>query len=70
MQFSNKNFIDILRKIAFVCNKRYVKYLNYISNEILHDIEIFNLTIVRLIKTLLLFDKIIFFNVEKILSLV
>ena len=70
MKLSNENLVDILERVAFVCNERHVKHLKYISNEILHDIEFFNLTIVRSIKTLLLFDKIILFNVEEILLLV
>ena len=70
MKLSKENFVDILRKVTFTCNERHVKHLRYISNEILHDIESFNLTIVRSIKTLLLFDKIILFNVEKMLSFV
>ena len=70
MKFSNENLVDILRKVAFACNERHVKHLKYISNEILHDIESFNSTIVRSVKTLLLFDKIILSNVEKMLSLV
>ena len=70
MKLSNENLVDILRRVAFACNERHVKHLNYISNEILHDIEFFNSTIIRSIKTLLLFDKIIFSNVEKMLSFV
>ena len=70
MKLSNENFVDILKKVAFACNERYVKHLNYTSNEILHDIEFFNSAIVRSIKTLLLSDKIILFSVEEMLSLV
>ena len=70
MKLSNENLVDILKRIAFVCNERHVKHLKYISNEILHDIESSNSAIVRSIRTLLLFDKIILFSVEKMLSLV
>ena len=70
MTFSNENFIDTLKKIASTCNERYMKHLNYISNQIFHNIEFRDLTIVRSIKTTMLFDKIIFFIVEKMLSYV
>ena len=70
MKLSNENLVDILRRVASACNERHVKHLKYISNEILHDIEFSNSTIVKSIKTLLLFDKIILSNVEKMLSLV
>ena len=70
IKLSNKNLVDILKRVAFACNERHVKHLNYTSNEILHDIEFSSSTIIRSIKTLLLSDKIILFSVEKMLSLV
>ena len=70
MTFSNENVIDTLRKAASTCNERYVKHLNYISNQILHDIELRDSAIVRSVKTTMLFDKIVLFIVEKMLSYV
>ena len=67
MTFSNENVIDTLRKIASTCNERYVKHLNYISNQILHDIEFRDSIVVRSIKTTMLFDKIILSIVEEML---
>ena len=70
MKLSNENLVDILRRVASACNERHVKHLRYTSNEILHDIESSNSAIVRSVKTLLLFDKIILSSVEEMLSLV
>ena len=70
MKKFNENFLDIFRRAIFVCNDRHIKYFEYIFNQILHDIEFFNLVVVRFVQFLQLFEKIMFFNFDEMLSLI
>ena len=70
MKKSNENFFDIFRRTIFVCNNRHIKHLKYIFNQILHNIEFFNFVVVRFVQFLQLFEKIMFFNFDEMLSLI
>ena len=69
MRKSNENFLDIFRRTLFACNERHITHLEYIFNQILHDIEFFNFAIVRSVQFLQLFEKIVLFNFDEMLSL-
>lgn len=70
MKKSNENFFDIFRRTVFVCNERHIIHLKYISNQILHNIEFFNFAIVRFVQFFQLFEKIMLFNFDEMLSLI
>ena len=69
MRKSNENFLDIFRRAFFACNERHIMHLEYTLNQILHDIESFNSAIVRSVQLLQLFEKIVLFNFDEMLSL-
>ena len=70
MKKSNENFFDIFRRTFSACNERHITHLKYIFNQILHEIEFFNFAIVRFVQFLQLFEKIVLFNFDEMLSLI
>ena len=63
-----KNFIDLLKKTKSIYNNCYVKYLEYTSLKILHNINYISIAI-RSIKTLTILKKVVLFSIKNLLSL-
>ena len=70
MKRFNENFLNTFRRTVSVCNDRHIEHFEYILNQILHDIEFFNLVVVRFVQFLQLFEKIVLLSFDEMLSLI